>query len=100
MKTNTTAPSHELKVARNWNDSTPAINPLPSTTRNAAIAVEKAANRAAAYVFNPAIVQQLWPPQQQLAGFSISESQQFAITHNDAMFSPASSIVSSLSRTH
>jgi hypothetical protein len=99
MKTNTTAP-HELKMARHWDDNTPAIESPPSTTQRASIVVEKAASRAAAYVFNPAIVQQLWPPQQQLVGFAMAKSQQFTIPHNDAMFSPASSIVSGLSRSH
>jgi hypothetical protein len=90
---------------RNWDDSAIASSTYRPTQeqRNdsataTVTAVEDAAKRAAVYVFNPAIVQQLWPPQPQLAGFS-GTPQQFNI-HNDAMFSPASSSVSSLSRPH
>lgn len=107
-KTNYSHPFLALKLVRIWDsDSVPNRRSISHTT-DIPNAVRETAKQTAAYVFNPAIVQQLWPPQE-LAGISISSNTSltsdtknlaFNFTHSDAIFKPASSAVSSFRRSH
>jgi len=91
-------------VVRNWDDDDSSV---PTISRSIASAAETVPDvvhhtirQTATYVFNPAIVQQLWPPPcspRQLAGISLSNDSQrlsFALTaHKEATFNPASTAI-------
>lgn len=68
--------------------------------------VVKTEEKPATYVFNPAIVQRIWPPPQPLSGVDLmkkeaeEKSSKYKLSHSDATFKPASIDVNLLSRNN
>jgi hypothetical protein len=89
-------------VVRHWDNGDSRV-PIRASIVNAAEAIPEAVHQTirqtAAYVFNPAIVQQLWPPPP-LASIPLSNDSQrlpFDLTaHKEATFNPASTRFSQL----
>jgi len=105
MKTNySPCTFHELKLARNWDgdDSVPIHRSTTAAAELVPYAVTQTFKQTAAYVFNPAIVQQLWPPPRHLGGIPMSIEQQslsFTFAHKEAIFKPASTRFSAAQRS-